>query len=168
MTESEASTTPTLGHGKICYLEIPADDVTVSSRFYADVFGWQLRHHDDGSLAFDDGVGEVSGTWVTDRPPMSEPGIVAYVMVDDAAACVGRIAAAGGEIVRDYDPKAAEKTACSEIPAATSSGSTNNGDTGRNARLSGPARPDPARLSGIQSVPRRSAVGSGERSAAGR
>ena len=110
MTESEGST-PTLGHGKICYLEIPADDVAVSSRFYADIFDWQLRHHDDGTLAFDDGVGEVSGTWVTDRPPMSEPGIVAYVMVDDAAACVGRIAAAGGEIVRDYDPKAAEKTA---------------------------------------------------------
>jgi len=30
---------PTFGNGKICYIEIPALDVRVSSQFYADVFG---------------------------------------------------------------------------------------------------------------------------------
>jgi uncharacterized protein len=55
---------PTTGNGKICYLEIPAVDIDQSSRFYQTVFGWQIRRRGDGNLAFDDGVGEVSGTWV--------------------------------------------------------------------------------------------------------
>ena len=33
---------PTLGNGKICYLEIPASDVRRSSDFYHAVFGWHL------------------------------------------------------------------------------------------------------------------------------
>ncbi len=49
-------------HGKICYLEIPALDLKVSADFYATVFNWRIRTRDDGSTAFDDGVGEVSGT----------------------------------------------------------------------------------------------------------
>jgi uncharacterized protein len=31
---------PTLANGKICYLEIPAADITRSSDFYNKVFGW--------------------------------------------------------------------------------------------------------------------------------
>ncbi len=34
---------PTLGNGKICYLEIPTDDIQHSSEFYQKVFGWQVR-----------------------------------------------------------------------------------------------------------------------------
>ena len=62
---------PTYGHGKICYVEIPATDVARSAAFYETAFGWKTRKRGDGALAFDDGVGEVSGTWVTGRPPMS-------------------------------------------------------------------------------------------------
>ena len=58
---------PTLGNGKICYLEIPATDITRSADFYGRVFGWRVRKRGDGSTAFDDGVGEVSGTWVLGR-----------------------------------------------------------------------------------------------------
>jgi len=39
-------------------------DVARSAEFYARVFGWSVRRRPDGSTAFDDGVGEVSGTWV--------------------------------------------------------------------------------------------------------
>ena len=99
---------PHYANGKICYLEIPASDVAASSRFYADVFGWSLREHADGTLAFDDGVGEVSGMWVTDRPPMREPGIIISIMVDDAAASVDKLTAAGAEIVRPLDPNGPE------------------------------------------------------------
>lgn len=56
---------PTLANGKICYLEIPAIDVRCSVEFYQAVFGWKVRRRGDGSTAFDDAVGEVSGTWVT-------------------------------------------------------------------------------------------------------
>ena len=60
---------PTMGNGKICYLEIPTSDVARSVSFYQKVFGWKTRTRGDGSIAFDDGVGEVSGTWVAGRAP---------------------------------------------------------------------------------------------------
>jgi len=39
------------------------------SRFLSSSCRWQSRRRDNGTVAFDDGVGEVSGTWVTGRPP---------------------------------------------------------------------------------------------------
>jgi predicted enzyme related to lactoylglutathione lyase len=102
---------PTFGHGKVCYLEIPATDITTSSAFYAAVFGWTLRVHGDGTVAFDDGVNEVSGMWVLDRPPAAEPGIVISVMVNDAVHTVDLITASGGTIVKPIDPAAHEITA---------------------------------------------------------
>jgi len=108
---------PTFGNGKICYLEIPAIDTAISSAFYAAVFGWILRHRDDGSIAFDDGVQEVSGTWVLNRPPSAQPGIVISIMVDNAAHTVGLITANGGKIVRPIDPAAREITAHFHDPA---------------------------------------------------
>jgi len=63
---------PTYGNGKVCYLEIPSRDAKESSDFYHAVFGWEIRTRGDGSLAFDDSVTEVSGTWRTDRKPFTE------------------------------------------------------------------------------------------------
>jgi predicted enzyme related to lactoylglutathione lyase len=71
---------PTLAHGKICYVEIPATHLNRSVAFYRAVFGWSVRQRGDGSLAFDDGVGEVSGTWILGRPPSSQPGLLLYIM----------------------------------------------------------------------------------------
>ena len=102
---------PTMSNGKICYLEIPAIDVARSSRFYATVFGWALRTRGNGSIAFDDGVGEVSGTWVTGRPPLAAPGLLVYIMVDSVEATVGAITANGGEIVQAIGADAPEITA---------------------------------------------------------
>ena len=100
-------------HGWICYLEIPADDVPRSSAFYRDSFGWRLRQHQDGTVAFDDGSEGrvVSGMWVTGRPPMTEPGIVISIMVDDVAAASARVERSGGVIVRPWDPDGDEKIA---------------------------------------------------------
>ncbi|WP_315823708.1 hypothetical protein [Paraflavitalea speifideaquila] len=42
-------------------LELPALAIAVSAAFYNTVFGWQIRERPDGSVSFDDGVGEVSG-----------------------------------------------------------------------------------------------------------
>ena len=104
-----------VNHGKICYLEIPATDIAVSSRFYSDVFGWTLREH-DGHVSFDDSNGYVSGMWVEGRPPMSEAGIVISVMVDDAAASAQRVLDCGGSIVVPFDPDGAEKVAWFKDP----------------------------------------------------
>ena len=77
-----------MANGKICYVEIPATDIAVSARFYENVFGWNIRQRGDGARAFDDAVGEVSGTWVLNRPPATEPGLLLYIMVKSvSAAC---------------------------------------------------------------------------------
>ena len=102
---------PTRANGKICYVEIPAIDVEASAAFYEAVFGWRLRKRGDGATAFDDTIGEVSGTWVTGRQPASDPGLLLYVMVDDAEATVEAIVAHGGELVRAIGGDAPEMTA---------------------------------------------------------
>ena len=93
--------TPTFATGKICYLEIPAADVGRSSRFYCDAFGWELRTRGDGAIAFDDAVKEVSGSWVTGRPPSAEPGIMVHVMVADLEAALEAVRSAGGEVLNE-------------------------------------------------------------------
>ena len=102
---------PTFAQGKICYIEMPAADIERSAAFYRKVFGWNVRKRDDGRLAFDDGVGEVSGTWVTGRPPASTPGFMIYIMVNDAAAVCDAVIANGGEIVQPIGGDAPEITA---------------------------------------------------------
>ena len=108
---------PTVGHGKICYVEIPALDVARSAAFYHAAFGWKTRKRGDGSLAFDDGVGQVSGTWVTGRPSMSTVGILIYIMVDSAADTIEKVVAAGGEITQPIGADAPEITARFRDPA---------------------------------------------------
>ncbi|ABF41720.1 Glyoxalase/bleomycin resistance protein/dioxygenase [Candidatus Koribacter versatilis Ellin345] len=108
---------PTLGDGKICYIEIPAVDVSRSAEFYERVFEWNMRKRGDGATAFDDVVGEVSGAFVTGRPASNNPGLLIYIMVDDAAAAVQRVLDHGGEIVQPVGVDAPEITARFRDPA---------------------------------------------------
>ena len=103
--------TPTLGNGKICCIEMPASDVQHSAEFYEKVFGWQIRKRGDGAIAFDDGVGQVSGTWVTNRTPSATPGLLIYIMVDDVAAAIESVIGHGGELVQPVGADAPEITA---------------------------------------------------------
>jgi predicted enzyme related to lactoylglutathione lyase len=108
---------PKLANGKICYVEIPAKDIRRSAEFYEKVFGWRIRKRGDGAVAFDDGVGEVSGTWVTGRPPATSPGFMIYIMVDDVAATIESLKAQGGELVQPIGADAPEITARFRDPA---------------------------------------------------
>ena len=108
---------PTLKNGKICYVEIPATDIARSAAFYQQAFGWSIRTRGDGSTAFDDAVGEVSGSWVLGRPPATAPGLMVYVMVDSVAATLDLIVAGGGEIVQPIGGDAPEITARFRDPA---------------------------------------------------
>ena len=108
---------PTYANGKICYVEIPATDVARSIEFYRAVFGWNVRRRGDGQAAFDDGVGQVSGTWVTNRPASTQPGLLIYVMCDSVADTVNRVTANGGEIVQPIGADAPEITARFRDPA---------------------------------------------------
>jgi hypothetical protein len=102
---------PDMANGKICYIEMPANDIALSSAFYESVFGWKIRRRGDGNLAFDDGVGQVSGTWVKGRPPSPQPGLLIYIMVDSVEMTIEKILARGGEIVQPIGADAPEITA---------------------------------------------------------
>lgn len=108
---------PTFGNGKICYIEIPATDIARSAEFYNRVFGWNVRNNNAGRPSFDDGVGEVSGTWVLNRPPATAPGLMVHIMVDNAAATMDLIIAHGGEIIQPIGADAPEITAKFRDPA---------------------------------------------------
>ena len=107
----------TFANGKVCYIEIPARDIDASADFYRSVFGWKTRKRGDGSLAFDDGVGEVSGTWVLGRKAMTEPGLLIYIMVDSVATTIDAVIANGGIIVQPIGGDAPEITARFSDPA---------------------------------------------------
>lgn len=111
--------TPSLNYrtGKICYIEIPAIDVAESAQFYQQVFGWHTRQRSDGSTAFDDTVGGVSGTWVLGRPPSTDPGLIVSIMVGSLATTIEAIIAAGGEIVQPINPDEKEVYALFRDPA---------------------------------------------------
>lgn len=102
---------PTLGHGKICYIEMPSSDVAESAEFYRKVFGWNVRTRGDGEVAFDDGVGQVSGTWVLGRRAFDGTGLTIHIMVDDIQATMKLVSESGGEITHGVGKHAPEITA---------------------------------------------------------
>lgn len=102
---------PAFSNGKICYIELPSRDINESSSFYNKIFGWHVRTRNDGSVAFDDGVGEVSGTWRTDRYPSTEVGLLVHIMVDDIEATMKLVIDNGGKIVQPVGMDALEITA---------------------------------------------------------
>ncbi len=102
---------PASVNGKICYVEMPAHDIRLSADFYSKVFGWHVRQRGDGSTAFDDATGQVSGTWVLGRSAAATPGLLIYIMVDSVQSTVDVIVAHGGEIVQPIGQDAPEITA---------------------------------------------------------
>jgi len=107
----------TIINGKICYIEIPALDIEHSADFYKQVFDWRIRRRSDGSVAFDDTVGEVSGTWVLHRKPASEPGFMIHIMVDNVEETMKAIISNGGKLVQPVGADAPEITARFSDPA---------------------------------------------------
>jgi predicted enzyme related to lactoylglutathione lyase len=101
---------PTFGNGKICYIEIPSNDINSSAAFYETVFGWIIRRDDNGNISFDDAVGVVCGMWVVGRKPATEIGLIISIMVYDIMATIDLIIANGGKIL-DIDVDSKEKTA---------------------------------------------------------
>ena len=87
-----------MAHGKICYLEIPANRAEDSARFYSDIFGWTVRERGDGNLAFDDS-GSVSGTWVKESDRTPDERTRTYIMVDNISESLKQITSAGGRVL---------------------------------------------------------------------
>src|ERR1043166_5292661 len=108
---------PTPRNGKICYIEMPAIDIDLSASFYKTIFGWNIRQRGDGATSFDDTTGEVSGAWVVNRKPMTEVGLLFYIMVDDIETAVKKVVENGGKIVQPVGGDAPEITARFSDPA---------------------------------------------------
>jgi predicted enzyme related to lactoylglutathione lyase len=106
-----ANLQPTIGNGKICYVEIPSSNPKAASKFYKDVFGWNIRTRGDGAISFDDGVGQVSGAWVLNRKTHSEVGVLVSIMVDDMQESIKLVMKHGGKIVQPVGMDAPEITA---------------------------------------------------------
>ncbi|MGH3412584.1 MAG: VOC family protein [Marmoricola sp.] len=85
-------------HGKICYLFVPSRDPQQSGEFYRTVFDWNVRADDEGEVSFDDSTGQVSGTWVPDRPPAGEHQPEVHIMVKDLDAVIAAIRESGGTV----------------------------------------------------------------------
>ena len=94
-----ASRLALLPRPRLCYLEIPAADLSQSVTFYEKVFGWNIRHRDSGRPSFDDAVGDVSGAWVTGRSASAEPGLLPYIWVDSIDATLCEVTVHGGKVV---------------------------------------------------------------------
>ena len=99
----ENTASPALPNGKICYVELPAIDIEKSAEFYKNVFGWNIRTGSNGSVAFDDGIGEVSGTWVTGRKAATEQGLLLSIMVDSVDETVEILETSGSSIVNRFN-----------------------------------------------------------------
>ena len=108
---------PTTANGKICYVELAALDINISANFYKEVFGWQIRTRANGSTAFDDSVGEVSGSWIVGRKPATEPGLLIYIMVDSVEKTLESVIKKGGQLIQPIGMYAPEITARFSDPA---------------------------------------------------
>lgn len=85
-------------HGKICYIEIPANEAEDAAAFYSSILRWQVRQRGDGNLAFDDSGG-VSGTWVREADRTADERTRVYIMVDSITESLHQIQAAGGRVL---------------------------------------------------------------------
>lgn len=87
-------------HGGLSYLHLPALDVNRAASFYEAVFGWTIHNRDSRRPGFEDGGKHVGGAWVTDQAISREPGLLAYIYVDDIDAALECVVAGAGEVVR--------------------------------------------------------------------
>ena len=93
--EEQATSIPGLVPGQLCYLQIPALDVTISARFYERVFAWQVDPPEAGFEA-----PSLIGQWVTDRAPAPGAGPVAWIHVRDVRRTL-EVAREAGATLRD-------------------------------------------------------------------
>src|SRR5690349_11820878 len=79
--------------GQVCYLQIPALDITASARFYERLFGWAIDPPESGFEA-----PGLIGQWITDRSPAPEAGPVGWIHVPDVRHTLTEAARCGGTV----------------------------------------------------------------------
>jgi predicted enzyme related to lactoylglutathione lyase len=84
---------------KIVHIEISAKDRKELSKFYADVFGWEMKHIDDMDYTtFKAGDGVAGGfNPVNEQNPAGT--VTVYIETDDVTASLQAVQNAGGTIL---------------------------------------------------------------------
>jgi predicted enzyme related to lactoylglutathione lyase len=84
---------------KIVHIELSAKDRKALSKFYADVFGWEVEHLDDMDYTtFKAGDGVAGGfNPVTEQNPVGT--VTIYIETDDVTASLKEVVKAGGAIL---------------------------------------------------------------------
>ena len=107
MTEAGSEVTntgrPTMGNGKVCYIEIPAVDINASVRFYEDVFGWKFQKFEGGPFEYwvvrtgNDRTPGINGGLTRPREGQ-HPGTINTVAVPSLDRSIKKIEESGGRI----------------------------------------------------------------------
>jgi uncharacterized protein len=84
---------------KIVHIELSAKDRKALSKFYADVFGWEMQHMDEMNYTtFKAGDGVAGGfNPVTEANPAGT--VTIYIETDDVSASLKDVQKAGGTII---------------------------------------------------------------------
>jgi predicted enzyme related to lactoylglutathione lyase len=102
MSEEELTRARALDHGQLCYLQLPAVDLTKSAEFYEAVFGWRV----EAPYPSFEAPGLI-GQWVEDRPPTRDAGPLLWLAVRDMSETLARVTANGGEVTGPPAPDGA-------------------------------------------------------------
>ena len=86
-------------HGKVSYLELPADDAKRAAQFYKQCFGWTITGGEEFP-GFSDVTAGLIGHWIPGRAVSREAGILPYIYVDRIDDAVERIRSNGGQVER--------------------------------------------------------------------
>ncbi len=118
--------------GQLCYLQIPADDVELSARFYERIFGWSVEPPGAGFEA-----PGLIGQWITDRPASPEAGPVGWINVPDVARSLVDAVAAGATVREEPTPDGPRMLASFLDPAGNLVGIFQQGDRAAAAEPTG-------------------------------
>ncbi|MCI0346309.1 MAG: VOC family protein [Chloroflexi bacterium] len=86
--------------GEFSHIEFPADDLERAKRFYANVFGWQLREAQgfENYVLADTGPGDL-GTGIGLRGQTAPASVRNYLAVDNIDASIAKVTEYGGTVV---------------------------------------------------------------------
>jgi predicted enzyme related to lactoylglutathione lyase len=121
--QEQSTSIPGLVRGQLCYLQIPALDITTSARFYERIFGWTVDPPDGGFEA-----PGLIGQWITDRPPAPDAGLVGWIHVPDVRHTLEGARAAGAELRDSPVPDGPRLLASFVDPAGNLIGIVQHGD----------------------------------------
>ena len=96
---------------KVVHFELPFDDAARANKFYADVFGWESSKFEGGPEEYylqqtggDDEPCGIGGALIERAAALNRGGTLVVLGVDDLDAYIGKVTAAGCEIVTPRTP----------------------------------------------------------------